>query len=135
MTSSLKTIGRVSKQTGVNIETIRYYEKIGLVDAPLRSEGGNRLFDGENIRRLNFIKRSRELGFSLEEIRALLQLSSSNSKDCRAAQKIANAHLEIVRSKISDLQQLAEVLDNLSAKCDPSAPDECPILHSLNEHN
>jgi len=132
MTSSLKTIGRASKQTGVNIETIRYYEKIGLVNAPLRSEGGNRLYDESNIRRLNFIKRSRELGFSLEEIRVLLNLSKDNRDDCHSAQKIADSHLAIVEAKINDLKQLAAVLSNLSEQCKSSQEEGCPILSSLN---
>ncbi|MCW8875635.1 MAG: helix-turn-helix domain-containing protein [Kangiellaceae bacterium] len=131
MTNSLKTIGRVSKQTGVNIETIRYYEKIGLIDEPLRSEGGNRLYDQNNIRRLNFIKRSRELGFSLEEIRVLLQLSNNNREDCHSAQKIADSHLAVVEAKIKDLKQLATVLSNLSAQCNSSKDEGCPILRSL----
>ena len=135
MTSSLKTIGRASKQTGVNIETIRYYEKIGLVDAPSRSEGGNRLFNRENIQRLNFIKRSRELGFSLEEIRVLLQLSNESREDCHSAQVLADSHRAIVEAKIRDLQRLAAVLADLSTQCDLSKDRSCPILTSLSETN
>ena len=131
MENSLSTIGRVSKQTDVNIETIRYYEKVGLLKVPLRSQGGNRLYNEDSISRLNFIKRSRELGFSLDEIRELVKLSSDKKEDCHSAQKIADLHLKEIELKIKDLKQLAHVLANLSSQCSSTKSEVCPILNSL----
>ncbi len=129
------TIGKVATQTGMNIETIRYYEKLGLVCAPMRTEGGTRLFDRDSIQRLFFIKRARELGFSLDEVRALLQLSSDSKVDCHSAQSIAEKHLQDILKKIEDLNQLANVLLELSGKCSVANSSSCPILESLNKNS
>lgn len=126
------SIGNVSKLTDIKIETIRYYEKIGLVDEPARSEGGNRLYLDEHVRQLKFVKRARQLGFSLNEIRALLKLSSDSKEHCSSAKYIADKHLIDVEKKIIDLQQLAKVLKSLSDDCERHASEQCPILTSLN---
>ena len=132
MNKDPNSIGRVSKLTDIKIETIRYYEKINLIDVPARSEGGNRQYLEEHVRQLTFIKRARQLGFSLDEIRALLTLSSSNSDDCSSAKQIADKHLEDVEQKVKDLQQLAQVLKSLSKGCEQHVNEQCPILASLN---
>src|SRR5579871_710058 len=103
------TIGRLAASSGVNLETIRYYERIGLMPAPGRSEGGHRLYEDAERRRLAFIRRSRELGFSIEEIRALIDLATS-SRSCEAVRPIAAAHLADVRAKLADLKRLEAVL-------------------------
>lgn len=128
------SIGSASKLTDIKIETIRYYEKINLIDKPSRSEGGNRLYLDDHIRQLQFVKRARQLGFSLDEIKTLLELSASSSDDCSYAKSIADNHLSNVELKIRDLQKLAEVLKSLSDDCQKysNAARDCPILTSLN---
>ena len=129
------SIGSVSKLTDINIETIRYYEKINLIDKPSRSEGGNRLYLDEHIRQLRLVKRARQLGFSLDEIRTLLELSAGNSADCSFAKNIADKHLLDIELKIIDLKKLAKVLKSLSTECEQTTGTDCPILASLNSFN
>lgn len=124
-------IGNAAKLTDIKVETIRYYEKISILDSPMRIQVRNRLYTQQNIEQLNFIKRSRELGFSLNEIRELMSLSTNSKEDCNTAQSIANTHLSTIRCKINDLQRLAHVLSNLSIECSHDQSDECPILSSL----
>lgn len=132
MTKDPISIGSVSKLTDIKIETIRYYEKIDLIDKPSRSESGNRLYFDEQIRQLGFVRRARQLGFSLDEIKALLELSASNSATCSSAKKIADKHLSDIELKIKHLKKLAEVIKSLSAECEQESGADCPILASLN---
>jgi len=102
----MDTNGALSRKTGCHIETIRYYERIGLLRKPLRSEGGHRLYDNEQVKRLVFIRRSRELGFSLEEIRTLLKFVDGKRYTCEEVKIVTDRHLEDVKKKISYLRRL-----------------------------
>ena len=100
------TIGRLSQLTGVNIETIRYYEKIKVLPVPSRTETGRRRYGPTERRILAFVRRSRELGFSLDEVRTLLRLGGPEKASCREVREIAAHHLDDIRTKISDLRNL-----------------------------
>lgn len=124
------SIGQLSRRAGVHIETIRYYEKIGLLPAPPRTEGGHRLYAGDHRKRLSFIRRSRELGFTLDEIRNLLGLVEGGYT-CGEVQGAALAHLEIVRSKIADLRRMERTLAETAARCQGGTTPDCPIIEVL----
>ena len=125
------TIGALSELTGVNIETIRYYEKIGLLPPPRRSEGRHRLYDRDLTQRLQFVRRSRELGFSIEEIKALLRLVDQGGLGCQEAKSITKQHLTDIRGKISDLKRLERVLGKLATDCEANTLPRCPLLETL----
>jgi MerR family mercuric resistance operon transcriptional regulator len=124
-------IGEVSRRTGVNIETIRYYERIEVMPKPRRNEGGQRLYDESQLNRLGFIKRSRELGFSLKEICTLLTLVDSGEMTCAEVHAITVGHLQGVRRKIADLRKLERALNNLAAQCSLGDVSDCPIVETL----
>lgn len=124
-------IGEASRQTGVNIETIRYYERIGVMPKPVRTEGGHRAYDADQVKRLAFIKRSRELGFSLAEIRALLDLVDTGSYTCSEVHDMTTKHLATVRKKVADLRRLERVLKEMTAECNRGDVPECPIIDAL----
>lgn len=125
------TIGVLARETGLNIETIRYYERIGVVRAPPRSGGGHRLYDREDARRLGFVRRARELGFTLNDIRTLLELVDGGSFTCAEVKATTVEHLSEVESKIRDLQTIAEVLRDIAARCDGGETPDCPIIDAL----
>ncbi|WP_454062463.1 MerR family transcriptional regulator [Candidatus Nitrospira salsa] len=124
-------IGTLSKQTGCNIETIRYYERIGLLPKPRRTEGRHRLYTRDQLKRLVFIRRSRELGFSLNEIRALLRLVDGKRYTCQEVKTIMEKHLGEVREKISDLRRLQKTLNTISSQCEGGVVPDCPIIEAL----
>lgn len=124
-------IGELSRQTGVNIETIRYYEKIKLLPAPLRTEGGHRLYGPRERRTLAFIRRARELGFTLDEIRALLDLGGPGKASCAEVKQIATHHLDDIRAKIADLRKLERLLASTIAKCSGRKVPDCPVIDIL----
>jgi MerR family mercuric resistance operon transcriptional regulator len=124
-------IGEVSKRSGVNIETIRFYERIKMLSAPLRSAGGRRIYQDADLRVLVFIRRSRELGFSLEEIRALLRLGAPRKATCREVKEIATHHLQNIRTKISDLTKLESLLTKTISRCSGDQVPDCPVLDIL----
>lgn len=134
MPSNRVTIGKVSQQTGCHIETIRYYEKEGLLPAPDRSEAGHRLFSRQLIERLVFIRRSRELGFSMEEIRGLLAVVDGEQVSCELVKQLADSHLADIRTKISDLRKMEKTLGKLSRQCSGNDVPECPIIEALQVH-
>ncbi|HTX51008.1 MAG TPA: helix-turn-helix domain-containing protein [Caulobacteraceae bacterium] len=125
------TIGRLAAAAGVNLETVRYYERIGLMPAPDRTEGGHRSYAPEHRARLTFIRRARELGFSLDEIRALLALAQPGRRSCSEVKAIASAHLQDIRAKIADLSRLADVLDEAVRRCGDGDVPDCPVIHVL----
>lgn len=129
--TSDKLIGELSRRTGVNIETIRYYERIEIMPRPRRSEGGQRLYDELQIYRLAFIKRSRELGFNLKEIRTLLTLIDSGEMTCGEVHSLTVEHLQDVTRKIADLRKLQSALKNLAAQCSLGDVSKCPIVETL----
>src|SRR6516165_5804714 len=124
-------IGELSKRSGVNTETIRYYERIKMLPAPPRTASGRRVYGFHEVRILAFIRRSRELGFSLDEIRALLRLGGPEKASCREVRKIAAHHLEDIRAKLSDLKKLERVLANTVARCSGKKAPNCPVLDIL----
>jgi MerR family mercuric resistance operon transcriptional regulator len=125
------TIGKLSELTGVNIETIRYYERIKMLPPPPRSGSGRRVFDQTHLRILVFVRRSRELGFSLDEIRALLRLGGPARAPCRDVREIAAHHLEDIRAKLRDLKKLERLLAGTVAKCSGRMAPDCPVLDIL----
>jgi len=124
-------IGEISRRTGVNIETIRYYERIEVMPRPKRSEGGHRLYNESQLNRLAFIKRSRELGFTLKEVRVLLALIDSGKMTCSEVHALTIEHLSEVRSKIADLRKLEHALKDLAAQCSRGDVSDCPIVETL----
>jgi len=128
-------IGQLSKQTDCKIETIRYYEKIGLLPAPSRSEGGYRIYAENHLKRLVFIRRSRELGFTIEEIRTLLRLVDGGAYTCNDIKAIAMEHMDDIRQKISDLKKLEKTLSRVASQCSGDSRPECPIVEALFDKN
>src|SRR3970040_3147528 len=115
--SSPVAIGPLSKRTGCNIETIRYYERVGLLPTPARSPGGYRLYGDQHLKRLTFIRRARALGFSIDEVRTLLRLADERERSCARARVVAADHLEDVRAKIAGLKARERVLRDTVARC------------------
>ena len=124
-------IGRLSELTGVNIETIRYYERTKVLPAPARTESGRRVYQLADIRTLAFLRRARELGFSLDEIRALLRLGGPEKASCRDVRRIAAHHLDHIRAKISDLRKLERLLAKTVARCTGTTAPLCPVIDIL----
>ena len=123
--------GILAKQSGVNSETIRYYEKIKLMPDPVRSEGGHRVYNETHLQRLSFIRRCRELGFTLKEIRGLLELVDGGNYTCAEVRDRTTAHLDEVRQKIRDLQKMQRTLKIMVSQCDGELVPECPIIDTL----
>jgi len=126
------SIGRLSSESGVHVETIRFYERAGLMPEPPRSRGGHRLYDQRHLDRLRFIRRGRELGFTLEEIRELLRLVDGGFT-CGEIRSITLAHADSVRAKIADLERLERTLRDLARRCDADETPDCPIIEALFE--
>ena len=124
-------IGELSRLTGVNVETIRYYEKINMLPAPVRTEGGHRVYGPKEARILFFIRRCRELGFTLDQIRALLALGGPGNASCAEVREIAKHHLEDIHAKINDLAKLEPLLSKTVAKCSGKKAPDCPVLDIL----
>ena len=125
------TIGKLSSQSSVNIETIRYYERISLLPLPQKSARGTRQYVQDDLKRLSFIKRSRELGFSISEIRELLQMVDSQNYTCSQIRDITKKQLENVKSKVRDLQKIEGILSKMVAECSDGAVPNCPIIDTL----
>ena len=125
------TIGGLSQLTGVNIETIRYYEKIKVLPVPSRAANGRRMYGPMEHRILAFVRRSRELGFSLDEVRALLRLGGPEKASCREVREIAAHHLDDIRAKMADLRKLERLLTKTVAQCTGTTAPECPVLDIL----
>jgi MerR family transcriptional regulator, mercuric resistance operon regulatory protein len=125
------TRGALAARSGCNIETIRYYEQIGILPPPPRSAGGHRLYGPDLVKRLTFVRRSRELGFTLEEIRALLRLVDGGGYTCAQIEALTRAHVSDIRRKITDLRKLKAVLESMAAQCSGGTVPECPIVDAL----
>jgi Cu(I)-responsive transcriptional regulator len=128
------SVGDLARCTGTKIETIRYYERIGLLPAPARTSGNYRLYAPSHLERLSFIRRGRDLGFSLDEVRALLGLSDDRSQPCAEVDRIARLHLAEVKRKIRDLTALRTELTQLIDQCQHGSIAECRILGALAPH-
>ncbi len=123
-------IGELSQRTGCNIETVRYYERIGLLPVPAR-RGRYRLYGPEDVGRLRFVRRARELGFTLDEVRALLALAAGGQGACAEVREIGAAHLAEVRAKVADLRAMERVLADAVRQCDAGEVAGCPLIGVL----
>ena len=131
MAGEYLTIGELAKATGTKVETVRYYERIGLLDAPGRTAGNYRTYGTRLLNRLSFIRRSRDLGFSLEQVRALLDLSDDKARSCEAVDALAQEHLKEVDRKIADLEALRRELHVMIVGCQHGTVAECRIIEAL----
>jgi MerR family transcriptional regulator, mercuric resistance operon regulatory protein len=129
--AELLSRGALAARTGCNIETIRYYEQIGILPPPPRSEGGHRLYGRALVKRLIFARRSRDLGFTLEEIRELLRLVDGGKYTCAQVEALARAHVEDIRRKVADLKKMQLVLERMVAQCGGGTIPDCPIVDTL----
>lgn len=123
-------IGEAARASGVSVETIRYYERAGVVAKPRRTASGRRVYAPQDVAALRFIRRCRDLGFSLEDAKALCGLARNRQDACDTAGRLADQHLARVRDKIADLHRLEAALSELVANCDRGQHD-CPMLHQL----
>lgn len=131
MTAQIR-IGELAAQSQVNLQTIRYYEREGLLPKPPRLASGYRVFSRDHVRRVRFIKRAQELGFSLKEIKELLSIRVDPRSDCSDVQEFAKAKLADIEQKIRTLQAMRKVLSKLATACPGRGPStECPILESF----
>jgi MerR family transcriptional regulator, mercuric resistance operon regulatory protein len=128
-------IGAAAAASGCHIETIRYYERIGLLPHPARSVSGYREYLPEEVDRLRFITRGRELGFSLEEIRSLLALSDDPTLSCRDVDQLARHHLADVRQRLRELRRIAQELERTIASCAGGKRGQCAILGALSRRS
>lgn len=127
-------IGKVSEATGVKIPTIRYYEQIGLLPAPPRTEGNRRTYDRKDAERLTFIRHSRELGFEIDQIRTLLDLQDRPDQSCSDADTIAKARLVEVKDKIASLKALEAELERMVEGCLHGRVESCQVIEILADH-
>ncbi len=127
--------GALARQAGVNIETIRYYEKIRLMPEPYRTGNGYRVYDDADLKRLSFIRRCRELGFSLDEVRDLLGLVDGGDYTCAEVRDLSIVRLGDVRQKIRDLRKMERTLKEMVSQCDGGLVPECPIVDRLYTSN
>lgn len=125
------TRGELAQRTGCNLETIRYYEKVGLLPEPPRAANGYRIYDAAHEQRLRFILRGRALGFDIVEIRGLLALMDGGHQTCAEVKVRADRHLADIRAKIADLKRMARVLTQTAAQCSGDMVPECPIIDAL----
>ena len=125
------TIGDLAKATTTKVETIRYYERIGLLPAPDRTAGNYRAYSEAELGRLSFIRRARDLGFPLDQVRALLELADRRDQPCETVDELARAHLVEVERKIADLQALGRELSEMISNCGHGTIGECRIIEAL----
>ena len=125
--------GDLARLTGCNLETIRYYETIGVMPEPPRSSKNYRVYDDTHVTRLRFVMRARGLGFTLDEVRDLLAMVDGGQQTCGEVQALATAHLASVRAKIADLKRIEQVLSSTVAQCTGDDVPECPVIDALTE--
>jgi Hg(II)-responsive transcriptional regulator len=124
--------GEVAEEAGVNLQTLRYYERRGLLPEPPRRESGYRIYGSEAVRIVRFVKRAQELGFSLNEVESLLDLAGGGPESCEAAQQLAQHRIADLEQRIADLVAMYDSLGRLVATCAlPSAERECPLLQCI----
>jgi DNA-binding transcriptional MerR regulator len=131
MSMTAVPIGEAARQSGVKAPTIRYYEQIGLLPAPPRSEGNRRQYDTNDLRRLAFIRHTRELGFEIDAIRALLALQDDPGQSCASADQIARARLVEVEQRIASLTALKTELQRMITSCSHGRVDQCRVIEAL----
>ena len=125
-------VGELSRRTGCNIETVRFYERIELLPRPARNASRYRLYEDSDVDRLTFVRRARELGFTLNEVRALLALSADQAETtCTQVRDLAAGHLADIRAKIADLRAMERALAGAIRRCDAGEPTGCPLIAAL----
>lgn len=124
-------IGEMSRRTGANIETIRYYERIGIIPEPDRTAGGNRQYNHDQLKRLAFVRRCRELGFSLKEVRALLEMADRDDFSCGQVHALTLSHLATIEQKLADLDRLRQTLQDMASQCSRGDVPACPVIDTL----
>ena len=129
-----QTIGVLSRETGVKVTTIRYYETIGLMDVPDRTPSGQRVYAAPDVERLKFIRHARDLGFPIESIRAFIELQQNSDKTCAEIDKIAQHHLMDVQSRLRQLRALERELQRMVSACAGRKVTSCKILETLANH-
>ncbi|NQZ79994.1 MAG: helix-turn-helix domain-containing protein [Colwellia sp.] len=127
------SIGQLAKESNCKVETVHYYERIGIMPEPPRTDGGHRIYALPHVKRLNFIRRGRELGFKIEQVKELLKLIDEPNHYCNEAKELALQQAEVVKNKINDLQKLQKVLNDMVVECKGSSSsiDDCPIVDAL----
>ena len=128
-------IGELSRRTGVKVPTIRFYEQIGLIDQPPRTDGNQRRYGAEEVRRLNFIRHARELGFEVGDIRELLDMSGKPQASCHEADSIARNHLSEIDRRIASLTALRSELSRMVDECHHGRICDCRIIEVLADHS
>lgn len=127
-------IGELAAQAGSNPETIRYYERIGLLPAPARTGGNYRDYAPQHLDRLSFIRHARGLGFEIADIRSLLELGQDSERDCADVDRITSGHLRAVERKIEQLEQLRSELERMLTQCRGGQVAHCRIMETLSDH-
>jgi MerR family mercuric resistance operon transcriptional regulator len=134
LTARRVPIGVVARQSGCGIETIRFYEKAGVLPRAQRTESGRRIYDEGDVARITFIRRARELGFSLDDVRGLLRLAEGKEDACEKVQSVAQHHLDEIAVKIADLMTMQTVLGALVVRCEEDDNTTCPLIAALSEN-
>ncbi|MBE0350392.1 MULTISPECIES: MerR family transcriptional regulator [Pseudoalteromonas] len=125
----MKTIGKLAKELDVNVETIRFYERKGLIVQPLKPDSGYRMYDETHVSQLKFILKAKALGFTLDEVASLMSMSGN----CSDVESMGLQKLKLIREKIADLQRLEHVIQDMTNSCKANQdPNSCPIINSLN---
>ncbi len=127
-------IGEAARQTGIKVPTIRYYEEIGLLDPPVRTESNRRLYGTDALQRLAFIRHARELGFALDAVRQLLDMADDPARSCRSADSIATRHLAEIETKIARLTALRDEIARMTA-CPQDRVADCRVIEVLSDHS
>ncbi|HEY9552842.1 MerR family transcriptional regulator [Allosphingosinicella sp.] len=127
------TIGQLSRETGVNTETIRYFEKVGLLSSPPRTGGGHRIYGEDHRRTVGFIRRARELGFTPEEVRGILALGGPADACCDEVREIASRHLQKVQSKMADLARMERLLASTIERCSGDHAPKCAVISMIED--
>jgi MerR family mercuric resistance operon transcriptional regulator len=125
------TIGDLAALSGVRVETIRYFERIGLLAHPKRTVGGHRLFSSADLAQLIFIRRAREMGFTQNEVRTLLSLSSGELTSCSEVKLLAEKHLALIHEKIVGLERIEQLLSSTVAQCTGGKVPKCPVIEAI----
>lgn len=123
--------GQLAKLSGTNIETVRYYERVRLLPPLQRTDGGYRVYGHDDLKRLMFIRRSRELGFTLDQVRGLLKFVDEHDYSCADVQTLTLEHLDEVKHKIADLKKMEQVLEQMADRCEGGEVPDCPIIEAL----
>lgn len=131
MEKTYHSIGELAEATGTKVETVRYYERIGILPTPKRTSGNYRAYSAGHLARLSFIRRARDLGFTLDQVRALLALADQKKQDCGTVDALAREHLADIDRKISDLKALRRELSGLIGQCKQGTIADCRILSAL----